>query len=657
MANLTTGEISSWTSSALSVMASRLVQAGIVVVASAGNQNIPGPFLASAPSTGFGVIGAGAVNTTVFPAHNLTTPGRAPITMYNYRNIPDGEYPIVTYPGDPYGCNPPQVFLGGSILIIRKGGPCDYVTKARTAFSLGGDYILYAQDVDEEPFYYDFRTINGADVGKADGDWLFANAGKANLTAGFRPAPRVNTFSGGRATYLSNIGPTNDLFLNTDVMAPGSNVIGILPDNPARLLTNWSISDGTSWSSAFASGSAALYLAQQRDASPDNIQTAFQNTAGPIGTSNTDPLPLGVAQQGAGVLNIASAINIGTVVQPSQLLLNDTAFFQSRQVITVTNNGRTDRNYRVRNVVAGTQLALDPSSNYTNNLPLPYVNNGAQVRASSSDSSFRLRPGRSRRIELTFTAPQGLDPKTLPIYSGFIEVKNEAETLNVPYLGVARRMKENPIFDSTDKYFGPGFKLPLAVNYDTLGPSEPGTVYNFQGFNYPSLYYRFVGGSRVVYIDLVAGNSSLGITPTYTKRAMMEERDFVPAKVHNSRRWFWDDWFNWLNGSNNGGNSGSNGLSNFDKFLCKVTGDLLPVCRNTGGSFSRVPIIGNLRTQTFVTRDRVIPGDPNYYQLYLFEQPQLRNGTTVPNGSYRFLMRALKITGDPTKNEDYESCK
>jgi hypothetical protein len=258
---------------------------------------------------------------------------------------------------------------------------------------------------------------------------------------------------------------------------------------------------------------------------------------------------------------------------------------------------------------------------------------------------------------LTFTAPQGLDPKTLPIYSGFIEVKNEAETLNVPYLGVARRMKENPIFDSTDKYFGPGFKLPLAVNYDTLGPSEPGTVYNFQGFNYPSLYYRFVGGSRVVYIDLVAGNSSLGITPTYTKRAMMEERDFVPAKVHNSRRWFWDDWFNWLNGSNNGGNSGSNGLSNFDKFLCKVTGDLLPVCRNTGGSFSRVPIIGNLRTQTFVTRDRVIPGDPNYYQLYLFEQPQLRNGTTVPNGSYRFLMRALKITGDPTKNEDYESCK
>lgn len=643
-------------------MAARLVQAGMTVVASAGNQNIPGPFLGSAPSTGTGVIGAGALNTTVFPAHNLTTPGRDPITMYNYRAIPDGEYPIVTYPGDPYGCNPPNVFLGGAILVVRKGGPCDYVTKARAAFNLSGDYILYAQDTDEEPFYYDFRTINGADVGKADGDWLFANAGKANLTAGFRPAPRNNTISGGRATYLSNIGPTNDLFLNTDILAPGSNVIGILPDNPARLLTNWSITDGTSWSSAFVAGSAALYLTGKRDASPDDIQTVVQNTGAPITTANNDATILGVAQQGAGLLNIAAAINTGTTIEPSQLLLNDTQYFQARQIITVTNNGRTDRNYRVRNVAAGTQIALDPSSNYTNNFPVPQVNNGAQVRASSGDSSFRLRPGRSRRVELTFTAPTGLDPKTLPVYSGFIEVKNEAETLNVPYLGVARRMKENPIFDSTDRYFGPGFKLPLAVNYDTLGPSEPGTVYNFQGFNYPSLYYRFVGGSRVVYIDLVAGNTT--IPTTYTKRAMdgeversyVEERDFTPVHMH--RRWFWDGWFGNGNNAGNGNGNGNNGLSKFDKLLCKLTGNFLPICRSDkGGSFARVPIVGNLRTQTFVTRDRVIPGDPNYYQLYLFETPQLRNGTAVPNGSYKFLMRALKITGDPTKNEDYESCE
>lgn len=31
------------------------------------------------------------------------------------------------------------------------------------------------------------------------------------------------------------------------------------------------------------------------------------------------------------------------------------------------------------------------------------------------------------------------------------------------------------------------------------------------------------------------------------------------------------------------------------------------------------------------------------------------NGTTVPNGSYKVLLRALKVTGDRTKEEDFES--
>ncbi len=35
--------------------------------------------------------------------------------------------------------------------------------------------------------------------------------------------------------------------------------------------------------------------------------------------------------------------------------------------------------------------------------------------------------------------------------------------------------------------------------------------------------------------------------------------------------------------------------------------------------------------------------------------PQFANGTTIPNGSYRILLRALKVTGDPTKEEDFES--
>lgn len=35
-------------------------------------------------------------------------------------------------------------------------------------------------------------------------------------------------------------------------------------------------------------------------------------------------------------------------------------------------------------------------------------------------------------------------------------------------------------------------------------------------------------------------------------------------------------------------------------------------------------------------------------------KPQFANGTAIPNGQYRILIRALKITGD-AKDNDYES--
>ena len=31
------------------------------------------------------------------------------------------------------------------------------------------------------------------------------------------------------------------------------------------------------------------------------------------------------------------------------------------------------------------------------------------------------------------------------------------------------------------------------------------------------------------------------------------------------------------------------------------------------------------------------------------------NGSTIPNGAYRFLLRALRVTGNPELDEDYDS--
>lgn len=43
------------------------------------------------------------------------------------------------------------------------------------------------------------------------------------------------------------------------------------------------------------------------------------------------------------------------------------------------------------------------------------------------------------------------------------------------------------------------------------------------------------------------------------------------------------------------------------------------------------------------------------YSSFALSTPTFLNGTRIPNGSYRFLLRALKITGDARKEADYET--
>lgn len=45
----------------------------------------------------------------------------------------------------------------------------------------------------------------------------------------------------------------------------------------------------------------------------------------------------------------------------------------------------------------------------------------------------------------------------------------------------------------------------------------------------------------------------------------------------------------------------------------------------------------------------------NGFNTVAFEEAQFANGTDIANGSYRFLFRALKVTGDRRRQEDYET--
>jgi len=58
---LSLGSPNGWPSTALDVVASRVVDQGIVVTVSSGNEGAAGPFFASTPASGKGVIAVGSV--------------------------------------------------------------------------------------------------------------------------------------------------------------------------------------------------------------------------------------------------------------------------------------------------------------------------------------------------------------------------------------------------------------------------------------------------------------------------------------------------------------------------------------------------------------------------------------------------------------------
>ncbi|CEL53477.1 Minor extracellular protease vpr OS=Bacillus subtilis (strain 168) GN=vpr PE=1 SV=1 [Rhizoctonia solani AG-1 IB] len=80
---------------------------------------------------------------------------------------------------------------------------------------------------------------------------------------------------------------------------------------------------------------------------------------------------------------------------------------------------------------------------------------------------------------------------------------------------------------------------------------------------------------------------------------------------------------------------------------------LFPWLNQGSGTFNKVPLIGVLYQEDYISRNSAgATSDTNGYSAY--QITQFANGTAIPDGSYKILLRALKITGDPIKEEDYE---
>ncbi|KAG8925034.1 hypothetical protein FRC00_004419, partial [Tulasnella sp. 408] len=71
-------------------------------------------------------------------------------------------------------------------------------------------------------------------------------------------------------------------------------------------------------------------------------------------------------------------------------------------------------------------------------------------------------------------------------------------------------------------------------------------------------------------------------------------------------------------------------------------------------SFSKVPTVGRIAKGELSSRNSIGELSEGGYNVIALNPANFNNGTEIPNGSYKLLLRALKITGDPKKNGDYE---
>ncbi|KAF9547696.1 subtilisin-like protease [Agrocybe pediades] len=612
---LSLGGADGWTEGTATVVASRIAASGKIVTIAAGNDGSSGSWFTSGPGNGINVISAASLDNTVIPLQNLTVQGvqHDPITYFDTFPLPVlGNFPIFATSNDTTvvddACNPLPAStpdLSKFVVVVRRG-TCSFVQKLTNIAAKGGNLTLI---YDNGNGFSDISVGNfqAVLIQPADGEFLVQQFVKgAPITVSFPQVGGAFNFpdpAGGLISSFTSYGPTNDMFFKPAVAAPGGNIISTFPVP----LGSFAVLSGTSMATPFIAGSSALLLAAKGKtaAVAKSARDLFETTAQPIGSSKTDGDPLQtLTQQGAGLINVFSAIHTTTIVSPGELILNDTANFKPIQTFTVKNTGKTLKKFKLSHVPAGTALTVEPGTIFASDGPVPLSSTAASV--TIIPNTLILLPGQSQTVLTTFKPPTGLDPSTFPVFSGFIQIAGPtaADTAHVSYLGLQGSLKNKQVIDDTDEFFG----VPTPALLDAAGDVQSGPVnYTFVGDDVPTLVWRLAFGTPAFRADLVSSN--INFKPTITSRS----------------------------------------FGNFGPFFT------FPSPHN-GGTFAQVKIVGPLAEFDFVSRnnDDTTPGGEGS-NSFVLETPTFANGTTIPNGSYRVLIRALRVTGDPKNEADYES--
>jgi minor extracellular serine protease Vpr len=440
--NMSIGSSFQWPQYPTAAAATRLVNQGVIVVASIGNSGPNGGspnglYSGGAPGTGEKVIGVASFDNThvTQPAFTVApaglTFGYTPASAAPPPPTSGGAAvsPTATPGSADDGCTAAHFagFPAGNIALVRRG-TCGFVVKAQNAQNAGASGVVLYNNA------AGFLTPTVAGTPPVTIPVVMITAADGTLLNSLLPqtltwTDQVTTVpnpTGGLISGFSSFGLAADLSLKPDIGAPGGSIYSTIPLE----LGGFGNNSGTSMSSPHVAGSAALVLEAKPDTSSNAMRSVLQNSADPKNWFGNPALGFldNVHRQGAGMVDIVGSAQATVGVEPGKLSLGEGG--PHVRTLTLRNTGASAVTFDVSHVAA---LATGPQ-NATSFPTIAYLLGPATV--SFSAPSVAVPAGGTATVDVTITANAGLPDRST--YGGYVVLTPQGggQTYRVPYAGL-----------------------------------------------------------------------------------------------------------------------------------------------------------------------------------------------------------------------------
>lgn len=363
--NLSLGSNNGWPQDFSSVSLSRMLDFGMIPVASAGNNGASGVYTIGSPGAGENVITVASFDNVAVALDQMLVDGRA-IGYQPLTGTPDppvtGTTPEIVYLGQ--GCDA-DAYLddpAGKVALVTRG-VCPFAEKYFRAFAEGavgviiennaaGNFAGTIGTTSDLGFGVSISGTNGAAIKAA-----IAGGAEPFVTWTDEVVVEGNP-TGNLISSFSSYGLAPDLSLKPDLGAPGGLIYSTMIDGAEPGVAGsagYAVLSGTSMAAPHVAGAVALMLDARPDVPRERVRDLLMNAADPRLWSLNPGLGFAldsVHRQGAGLLRIDAAIESANYAVPAKLSLGESANGSHVDVITIHNDTASPVTYALTQLEA-----------------------------------------------------------------------------------------------------------------------------------------------------------------------------------------------------------------------------------------------------------------------------------------------------------------